>query len=154
MTRAARAGFSKAAWASGLTVWLLATSVAAQFPVMRLSAGIHVVQAEVAATGETRMQGLMFRKSMGQNNGMLFVFAEEGRHCMWMKNTFVPLSVAFMDAKGTIVSIHDMEPQSEVSHCAAAQARFALEMNRGWFRSKGLATGSRISGTEKAPPPQ
>ena len=91
---------------------------------------------------------------MGQNNGMLFVFPEEGQHCMWMKNTLLPLSVAFMDAKGVIVSIHDMDPQSEVSHCAAAPARFALEMNRGWFRSKGIAAGARIAGTDRAPPPR
>jgi len=133
---------------------IAANAIAQQFPVMALNAGIHVVQAEVAATNENRMQGLMFRKSMGQNNGMLFVFPEEGQHCMWMKNTLLPLSVAFMDAKGVIVSIHDMDPQSEVSHCAAAPARFALEMNRGWFRSKGVAAGARIAGTDRAPPPR
>lgn len=141
--------------AAGIGIGMIATSaISQQFPVMSLSAGIHVVQAEVVATNESRMQGLMFRKSMGQNNGMLFVFPEEGQHCMWMKNTFLPLSVAFMDAKGVIVSIHDMEPQSEVSHCAAAPARFALEMNRGWFRSKGVSAGARISGTDRTPPPR
>ena len=141
--------------AVGLGVGMIAANaIAQQFPVMSLSTGIHVVQAEVAATNENRMQGLMFRKSMGQNNGMLFVFPEEGQHCMWMKNTLLPLSVAFMDAKGVIVSIHDMDPQSEVSHCAAAPARFALEMNRGWFRSKGVAAGARIAGTDRAPPPR
>jgi len=133
---------------------IAANAIAQQFPAMALNAGIHLVQAEVAASNENRMQGLMFRKSMGQNNGMLFVFPEEGQHCMWMKNTLLPLSVAFMDAKGVIVSIHDMDPQSEVSHCAAAPARFALEMNRGWFRSKGIAAGARIAGTDRAPPPR
>ena len=147
--------FPRSVLAAGVGIWILATTaIAQQFPVMSLSAGIHVVQAEVAATNENRMQGLMFRKSMGPNNGMLFVFPEEGQHCMWMKNTFLPLSVAFMDAKGVIVSIHDMDPQSEVSHCAAAPARFALEMNRGWFRAKGVSTGARISGTDKAPSPR
>lgn len=147
--------FSGFVLAAGFGIGLIASSaISQQFPVMSLSAGIHVVQAEVAATNENRMQGLMFRKSMGQNSGMLFVFPEEGQHCMWMKNTLLPLSVAFMDGKGVIVSIHDMEPQSEVSHCAAAPARFALEMNRGWFRSKGVSVGARISGTDRAPPPR
>jgi len=147
--------FPRSVVAVCIGVWLVATSaIAQQFPVMSLSAGIHVVQAEVAASNENRMQGLMFRKSMGQNNGMLFVFPDEGQHCMWMKNTFLPLSVAFMDAKGVIVSIHDMDPQSEVSHCAAAPARFALEMNRGWFRAKGISAGVRIAGTDRAPPPR
>lgn len=147
--------FPRSVLAVGLGVGMIAVNaIAQQFPVMSLSAGIHVVQAEVAASNENRMQGLMFRKSMGQNNGMLFVFPEEGQHCMWMKNTLLPLSVAFMDAKGVIVSIHDMDPQSEVSHCAAAPARFALEMNRGWFRSKGIAAGARIAGTDRAPPPR
>jgi uncharacterized membrane protein (UPF0127 family) len=147
--------FPRGALAAVAGAWLITFSaVAQQFPVMSLNAGIHVVQAEVAATNENRMQGLMFRKSLGQNNGMLFVFPEEGQHCMWMKNTLLPLSVAFMDSKGVIVSIHDMDPQSEVSHCAAAPARFALEMNRGWFRSKGISSGARISGTDRAPPPR
>jgi uncharacterized membrane protein (UPF0127 family) len=147
--------FPRSVLAVGLGVGMIAANaIAQQFPVMSLNAGIHLVQAEVAASNENRMQGLMFRKSMGQNNGMLFVFPEEGQHCMWMKNTLLPLSVAFMDAKGVIVSIHDMDPQSEVSHCAAAPARFALEMNRGWFRSKGIAAGARIAGTDRAPPPR
>lgn len=147
--------FPRSVLAVGLGVGMIAANaIAQQFPAMALNAGIHLVQAEVAASNENRMQGLMFRKSMGQNNGMLFVFPEEGQHCMWMKNTLLPLSVAFMDAKGVIVSIHDMDPQSEVSHCAAAPARFALEMNRGWFRSKGIAAGARIAGTDRAPPPR
>jgi len=130
------------------------TSALAQMPVMTLGAGMHLIQAEVANTNESRMQGLMYRKSLGANNGMLFVFTEDERHCMWMKNTFVPLSVAFIDAKGRIVSIHDMEPQTENSHCATAPARFALEMNKGWFKSKGIAPGVQLRGIEKAPPPR
>lgn len=130
------------------------TSVWAQMPVMTLGAGMHLIQAEVANTYENRMQGLMFRKSMGANNGMLFVFAEDERHCMWMKNTFVPLSVAFVDPQGKIVSIHDMEPQTENSHCAAGIARYALEMNKGWFKARGIAAGAQLRGLEKAPPPR
>jgi uncharacterized membrane protein (UPF0127 family) len=126
----------------------------AQLPTLSLNAGIHVVRAEVANTYESRMQGLMYRKTLGANDGMLFIFTEDERHCMWMKNTYVPLSVAFIDAKGKIVSIHDMEPQTETSHCAAGPTRYALEMNKGWFKSKGIAAGMQLRGIEKAPPPR
>jgi uncharacterized membrane protein (UPF0127 family) len=96
----------------------------------------------------------MFRKSLTANQGMLFVFAEVERHCMWMRNTYVPLSVAFMDEAGVILNIADMQPQTENSHCAAGPARYALEMNQGWFAAKGIKPGARISGLAKAPPPQ
>ena len=99
------------------------------------------------------MQGLMFRKSLGQNDGMLFVFPEAAAHCMWMKNTLVPLSVAFMNERGVILNIEDMAPQTENSHCARAPARYALEMSKGWFKSKGVAAGARIDGVDKAPGP-
>lgn len=131
-----------------------AAAQAPQMPVVTLSAGMHLVQAEVAFTTEGRTQGLMFRKSLGANRGMLFMFTEDERHCMWMKNTYVPLSVAFIDAKGRIVSIHDMEPQTEKSHCATGAARYALEMSKGWFKSKGIAAGAELRGIEKAPPAQ
>jgi uncharacterized protein len=129
-----------------------ASTALAQMPVMQLSAGIHLVRAEVASTLDTRATGLMFRKSLGPNEGMLFVFPEAQVHCMWMKNTFVPLSVAFIDSTGTIVSISDMQPQTETSHCAAGPAKYALEMNRGWFAARGLKAGARIAGIDKAPP--
>jgi uncharacterized protein len=125
-----------------------------QLPTMQLNAGIHLVQAEIANTFETRMTGLMHRKKLGANNGMLFVFPDVGRHCMWMKNTLVPLSVAFIDESGVILNIADMQPLNEESHCAAAPARFALEMNQGWFAAKGIKVGAKISGIEKAPPPR
>lgn len=125
-----------------------------QLPTLELSAGIHLIRAEVANTFDSRARGLMFRKSLGANSGMLFVFPDVSPHCMWMKNTYVPLSVAFMDEQGTIVSIHDMKPHDETSHCAAKPARFALEMNQGWFAQKGIKAGARISGLEKAPPPR
>jgi uncharacterized membrane protein (UPF0127 family) len=96
----------------------------------------------------------MFRKSLGPNEGMLFVFPQAEPHCMWMKNTLIPLSVAFIDEKGMIVSISEMRPQTESSHCAAAPAKFALEMNRGWFAAKGLKAGAGIGGLDKAPAPR
>jgi len=138
---------------------LFAVSVASgpaigQLPALELSAGIHLIRAEVANTFDSRARGLMFRKTLGANSGMLFVFPDVSTHCMWMKNTYVPLSVAFMDEQGTIVSIHDMQPQNESSHCAAKPARFALEMNQSWFAQKGIKPGAKIGGIDKAPAPR
>jgi hypothetical protein len=130
----------------------LPAAVYAQMPRIQLNAGIHVIQAEVAYTPESRMQGLMYRKTLGASDGMLFVFDEPQRQCMWMRNTYVPLSVAFIDAKGVILNVEDMAPLTEDSHCAAGPAKFALEMNKGWFASRGLKAGARLGGIEKAPP--
>jgi uncharacterized protein len=115
-------------------------------PVLQLNAGMHLIRAEVVSDMATRAQGLMHRKSLPQNAGMLFIFDEQAVHCMWMKNTLIPLSVAFIDERGTIVNIADMEPHSEASHCAAQPVRYALEMNRGWFAAKGLKPGIRLGG--------
>ena len=130
---------------------LAAQPAFAQLPTIELTAGIHLIRAEVANTFETRAQGLMFRKHLGPNEGMLFVFPQAETHCMWMKNTLIPLSVAFMDAQGRIVSISEMRPQTETSHCAAAPAKFALEMSGGWFAAKGLKTGATLLGVSSAP---
>ena len=138
--------------ASSAVALAVASTAFAQMPIVQLAAGIHLVRAEVASTFDTRATGLMFRRSLGPNEGMLFVFPDAEAHCMWMKNTLVPLSVAFIDAGGTIVSISDMQPQTETSHCAAAPAKYALEMSRGWFAAKGLRAGAQIRGLEKAPP--
>ena len=139
---------------AAITAMLAGVAAAAQLPILKLSAGIHLITAEVANTHETRALGLMYRKSLGANEGMLFVFPDVSVHCMWMKNTYIPLSVAFLDAQGTIVSIHDMQPQTETSHCAARPARFALEMNQGWFAQKGIKPGARLGGLDKAPAPR
>jgi uncharacterized membrane protein (UPF0127 family) len=121
---------------------------------MQLNAGMHLIQAEVAANASDRAKGLMCRPSMPQNAGMLFVFRELDRHCMWMRNTLLPLSVAFVDEQGVIVSIHDMQPRSDDSHCAVLPARFALEMNQGWFEKRGIKPGAKLGGLDKAPPPR
>lgn len=126
----------------------------AEMPRMELNAGFHRIEAEVAADQNNRMQGLMFRKSLAANQGMLFVFPRVDRHCMWMRNTPLPLSVAFLDEEGRILNVEDMQPQTETSHCAVGPARFALEMNLGWFSGKGLKPGLRIGGIEKSPRPQ
>ena len=138
-----------------LIVSLIATAHAqTPMPRMELTAGFYRIEAEVAADQANRMQGLMYRKSMPANQGMLFVFPVADRHCMWMRNTYLPLSVAFLDEQGRILNIENMQPQTETNHCAAAPARFALEMNRGWFTDKGIKPGQRIGGLEKAPVPQ
>ena len=122
-----------------------------QLPVLELSAGMHRIEAEVAATPESRQTGMMLRTSMPPHRGMLFVFPEIAKHCMWMRNTLVPLSVAFLDDKGHILNVEDMQPKSEDNHCSARPARYALEMNLGWFRSRGVGAGFAISGFDKAP---
>lgn len=117
-------------------------------PVINLNAGIHVIRAEVAASEQHQQQGLMFRKTLGQNDGMLFVYRAPAQVCMWMKNTLIPLSVtfAFIDGDGRIVNVEEMQPQTLDSHCGKKPVRYALEMNRGWFRQKNLKPGDLIDG--------
>ena len=123
-------------------------------PSVQLQSGMYLVKGEVANDYSTRMQGLMMREKMAPNEGMLFVFPDHEKHCMWMKNTLLPLSVAFIDEAGVILNIEDMKPQTEISHCSAAAARYALEMNLGWFKSKNIKAGSKIGGLEKAGAPK
>lgn len=117
-----------------------------KFPVISLNAGMHVIKAEVAAREAERQQGLMYREKMGPNEGMVFLFDAPAGVCMWMKNTFIPLSVAFIDESGRIVNIEDMQPQTTDSHCAKKPVRYALEMNLGWFRQKNIKPGMMIEG--------
>jgi len=119
---------------------------AQQLPQMTLRIGMYRVHAEVADTEQTREKGLMFRRNLAPNAGMLFRFPEAQAYCFWMKNTLIPLSIAFLDEDGSIVNIADMAPQTETSHCAARPVRFALEMNQGWFSGKGLHPGFRFEG--------
>lgn len=130
-----------AAWAQGA------------MPVMELTAGFHRIEAEVAATDRDRQVGLMNRRDMPPQRGMLFVFDHENTHCMWMRNTYLPLSVAFIDARGVIINIADMKPQTEDNHCAKVPARYALEMNVGWFAQRGIKPGTKLGGIDKAPRP-
>jgi uncharacterized protein len=124
-----------------------------KLPVMTLTAGTQTIKAEVAANDANRQKGLMFRKEMGKNEGMLFVFPQLGYHAMWMRNTLIPLSVAYLDDTGKILSIHEMEPETEISHQAAGPARFALEMNARWFSTHKINVGDTIKGLAKAPKP-
>ena len=119
-----------------------------------LSVGMYRIQAELAHTDATRQRGLMFRKDMPEQQGMLFVFPAVAQHCMWMRNTLLPLSVAFLDEAGRIINVEEMAPQTEINHCARKPARYALEMNRNWFKQRGLGAGAQIRGVERAPSPQ
>jgi uncharacterized membrane protein (UPF0127 family) len=146
-------GGTALAWALSATIALFDVwpfAARAEMPVMALSAGVHLIKAEVARTGPSRQEGLMFRRELGRNRGMLFVFPESARHCMWMRNTYIPLSVAFLDEQGNILNIDDMQPETENNHCAARPARYALEMSYGWFKQRGIAAGQRIAGVEEA----
>ncbi|HTN66807.1 MAG TPA: DUF192 domain-containing protein [Burkholderiaceae bacterium] len=117
-----------------------------KLPTIPLNAGIHLITAEVAANDAQRQQGLMFRRNMGPNEGMVFVFEAPVRTCMWMKNTLIPLAVAFIDQRGKIINIEEMQAQSLASHCAAGPVMYALEMNQGWFKQKGIKPGAVIEG--------
>lgn len=136
-----------------LAAWLPAAT-AQQMPEISLAVGEHKLVAEVAANDAQRMQGLMYRRMLPENRGMLFVFTNVALHGMWMMNTYVPLSVAFLDERGVIINIEDMQPQTTTSHVAARPARYALETNLGWFRKRGIKPGDRIEGLERAPAPR
>ena len=111
-----------------------------------LTAGIHVIRAELASTPEQQAIGMMFRSEMGANEGMLFVNADSSPRCFWMRNTLIPLTIAFIADDGRIVNLADKEPRSEQSHCSAKAVRYALEMRQGWFAKRGLKAGSRLRG--------
>jgi uncharacterized membrane protein (UPF0127 family) len=120
---------------------------AEKLPLTRLQIGQHAIVAETAATEATRALGLMHRKQpLAENRGMLFVFDRPGFHAMWMQNTYIPLSVAFIDDAGVILNIADMTPLTTDAHTAAGFARYALEMNQGWFRARGIKAGAKIDG--------
>jgi uncharacterized membrane protein (UPF0127 family) len=109
----------------------------------------HPLKVEVAQSDAEREKGLMHRKSLGRDDGMVFVFDEPGYHAMWMKNTLIPLSVAFVDREGTILSIHDMEPQTLTTHQSAGPSIYAVETNKGWFAQKKVKVGDKVTGLPK-----
>jgi uncharacterized membrane protein (UPF0127 family) len=115
-------------------------------PRIILHAGPHRIEALVARTDEQRGLGLMHRRDLPENEGMLFVHDEPVLTCYWMKDTPVALSAAFLDEEGAVVNVAEMQPQTEDTHCAAAPVRYVLEMNRGWFRERGIERGCKVSG--------
>ncbi len=115
-------------------------------PTIQITAGIHKIKAMVADAAQEREMGLMYRRQMEANEGMLFVFETTAPQCFWMKNTPLPLSAAFVDDEGRIVNIEDMQPLSLESHCAKKPVRHVLEMHQGWFSKHGLKAGDKLSG--------
>lgn len=115
-------------------------------PRVRLVAGMYQIDAQVAQTPDQRAVGLMWRKQMPQQEGMLFVFEQPGVQCFWMKNTLLPLTAAFIADDGEVVNLADMKPQTTDSHCSARPVRYVLEMNQGWFARKGIKPGTKLAG--------
>ena len=136
--------------AIGLGAPVHASEPQMDLPRTRLQAGMHQIDAQVAATPMQRSIGLMFRKEMPPHEGMLFVFEQAGVQCFWMKNTLLPLTAAFVADDGTIVNLADMKPQSLDSHCSTKPVRYVLEMNQGWFAKRGIKAGARLSGSQFA----
>ena len=144
-------------FAAALVAFSFAASALAQtqpqprLKTVALTAGMHVIKAELAITPEQQQVGMMFRSSMGTNEAMLFVEETPGVRCFWMRNTLIPLSIAFIAEDGTVVNIADMKPRSDESHCSARPVRFALEMNVGWFAKRGVKAGIRLRGAPFGP---
>lgn len=148
--RFVRAGI-QGLWWLAFTMPGWAQSSEQSLPTLTLNAGIHVITAELAQTEGQRKIGLMFRESMAVNHGMLFVFERAGQQCFWMKNTLLPLDIAFVADDGTVVNIDRMKPRTLDAHCSAKPVRFVLEMNDGWFAKRGIAAGSKLTGRPFVP---
>jgi len=103
------------------------------------------INVEIADTEHSRAQGLMHREKLNENEGMLFVFKHPTSACFWMKNTLIPLSLAFIN-DDKVTSIHHMEPHSEKLHCPKKPATYALEVNQGWFKQNHISEGTLIKG--------
>lgn len=131
-----------------LAVW--STCTLAELPGTTLTINGYKLTAEVASTDAQRSTGLMHRRMLPENRGMLFIFPDIALHAMWMMNTYVPLSVAFLDSAGVIINIADMQPQTQTTHPALKPAKYALEMNLGWFSKRGIKAGAKVEGLEKA----
>ena len=121
----------------------------ATFGTAQLKVAGHPLKVEVASSEEAMQQGLMFRKKLGRDEGMLFMFGEPAYHSMWMKNTLIALSVAFLDRNGRILNILDMEPETLDTHTAAGPAVYAIETNKGWFADKKIKPGDKVTGIPK-----
>jgi uncharacterized membrane protein (UPF0127 family) len=134
-----------------LLVTQAAAGAGAPLPEVALTIGGHKLTAEVAADEAQRAQGLMYRRMMPENRGMLFVFPQPAPQSFWMMNTFLPLSIAFIDERGAIINIADMQAQTTNPHPSARPAKYALEMNQGWFGKRGIKPGARVDGLDKAP---
>ena len=130
---------SAPAWAQG--------QAQLNLPRTLMSVGVHQIDAQVARTPQEHAIGLMFRKEMPPNEGMLFVFKEPSKQCFWMKNTLLGLTAAFVADDGTVVNLEDMQANTTDSHCSSQPVRYVLEVNQGWFAKKGIKAGAKLSGT-------
>jgi hypothetical protein len=122
---------------------------AQSLPAIQLIIGTAKLQAEVAATAAQREIGLMHRFSLAPDHGMVFVFPGSEPLGFWMRNTYIPLSIAFMDANGVILNIEEMAPQDDSTHWSRGPAQYALEMRKGWFAERGIRVGDRVQGLPK-----
>lgn len=134
-----------------ITLTCAYTAAAQPLPTTQLTIKGHRVTAEVAATVETQTIGLMHRFSLQPDHGMLFVFRAPQPLAFWMKDTYIPLSIAYIGADGKILNIEDMAPQTESTHLSHGPALFALEMKKGWFAQLGIVAGDRVDGLAEAP---
>jgi len=125
---------------------LAQTEAQPKLPTANLTAGMYNIVAELAVTPQQWMQGLMFRRTMAAHEGMLFVGEQSEPRCFWMRNTYLPLTVAFLAEDGTIINLEDMQPQTDQSHCSTRPARHVLEMNQGWFAKRGIKPGFKLQG--------
>ena len=137
--------------AASLTLLAACAAASAQqgpqfLPAIALNAGMYNIRAELAQTPLQREIGLMNRPSLPAASGMLFVFEEPATQCFWMKNTLIPLSVAFIADDGTVVNVDEMKAQTLNSHCSTQPVRYVLEMNQGWFKKRGIGPGSKLDG--------
>jgi hypothetical protein len=104
-----------------------------------------VLNLTVANTDSLRRKGLMHVRKLDKNNGMIFIWPKSTQHCMWMKNTPLPLSIAYLSKDGSILEIYDMVPLSEKSVCSLKKARMAVEVNQGWFKTNQIIVGDKIN---------
>jgi len=137
--------------AAALALSMTKPALAAGLPSVTLSINGHKLTAEVASTPEQRATGLMNRFSLKPDSGMLFIFERPEPLGFWMKNTYIPLSIAFIDPDGRILNIDDMAPQTEMTHWSRGPGLYALEMRKGWYAEHGVKAGDRVQGLDKAP---
>ena len=121
-----------------------------ELPLTDLYVGMHRLQSEVAVDPQHRAVGMMWRQSMPENRAMLFVFDVHAIHCFWMRNTLVPLSIAFLRDDGSIVNIKDMQPLKDTQHCPEEPVRYALEVNQGWFDKRNIKPNHQVRGLPAA----
>jgi len=137
--------------AAGAAVSAAGVPPAVELATIPLSINEHRITAEVAKTADEVTTGLMYRFSLKPDHGMVFVFDQAQPRAFWMKNTFIPLSIAFVAPDGRILNIEDMAPKDETSHWSSGPAMYAIEMRRGWFVERGIKAGDRVTGL---PPPK